>query len=423
MQTRRRLGYKMPKLATPLTDTAVRNAKPKDKTYTLGDGDGMYLEITPNGSKFWRMAYRQANGKPNRLTFGKYPEVTLAEARIKRLAARKLLDQGTDPARAKREEKHSKAAAALHTFEAVARAWLAKTAADRATSTQDKNTAWLERNVFPSIGTLPISTIKPKDVLGALRLIEARGAIESAHKIKQLCGQVFRFAVASGLTDRDVTVDLRGALSAVPEAHYAAITEPKQAGELLRSIYAYSGHPYAVAALKLAPLVFVRPGELRTAEWSEIDLDAAEWRIPGSKMKMGQDHIVPLATQAVELLRGLHAMTGHSKFVFPSVRTGARCMSENTINAALRSMGYSKEMMTGHGFRAMARTIMDEVLGERVDLIEHQLAHAVKDPNGRAYNRTAHLPARRLVMQRWADYLDTIKLGNNTVTGNFGKAA
>jgi len=411
----------MPKLATPLTDTAVRNGKPKDKTYTLGDGDGMYLEITPNGSKFWRMAYRQENGKPNRLTFGKYPEVTLAEARNKRLAARKLLDQGTDPARAKREEKQSKAIAAVHTFEAVARAWLIKTAADRASSTQDKNTAWLERNIFPSIGALPISTIKPKDVLAALRLIEARGAIESAHKIKQLCGQVFRFAVACGLAERDVTVDLRGALSAVPEAHYAAITEPKQAGELLRSIHAYSGHPYAVAALRLAPLVFVRPGELRTAEWTEIDLDAEEWRIPGSKMKMGQDHIVPLATQAVELLRGLHAMTGHGKFIFPSVRTGARCMSENTINAALRGMGYSKDVMTGHGFRAMARTIMDEVLGERVDLIEHQLAHAVKDPNGRAYNRTAHLPARRLMMQRWADYLDAIKQGSNVVTGNFNK--
>lgn len=400
----------MPKLATPLSDTAVRNAKPKDKTYTLGDGDGMYLEVMPNGSRFWRMAYRQTNGKTNRLTFGKYPEVTLAEARARRLAARKLLDQGIDPARAKREEKQSKAVAATHTFEAVARAWLGKTAADRASSTQDKNTAWLERNIFPTIGALPISTIKPKDVLAALHVIEARGAIESAHKIKQLCGQVFRFAVASGLAERDVTTDLRGALSAVPQAHYAAITEPKKAGELLRSIHAYSGHPYAVAALKLAPLVFVRPGELRTAEWCEMDLDAAEWRIPGSKMKMGQDHIVPLATQAVELLWTVHAMTGHGKFVFPSVRTGARCMSENTINAALRGMGFSKAVMTGHGFRAMARTIMDEELGERVDLIEHQLAHAVKDPNGRAYNRTAHLPARRSMMQRWADYLDKVRL-------------
>jgi integrase len=402
----------MPKLCAPLTDTAIRNAKPRDKTYTLGDGEGMYLEVMPNGTRFWRMAYRQANGKKNRLTFGKYPEVSLAEARDKRLAARKQLAQGVDPGRTKREEKQAREKAALNTFEAVARAWLARTAAERAASTQEKNTAWLERNIFPAIGALPISTIKPWDVLSALRVIEKRGAIESAHKIKQLCGQVFRFAVASGLADRDMTVDLRGALSAVPEAHYAAITDPKEAAELLRAIDAYNGHAYAVAALKLAPLVFVRPGELRSAEWSEIDLDAAEWRIPGSKMKMGQDHIVPLATQAVTLLRELYAMTGHGRFVFPSVRTSTRCMSENTVNAALRGMGYGKEVMTGHGFRAMARTIMDEVLGERVDLIEHQLAHAVKDPNGRAYNRTAHLPARRLMMQRWADYIDEIKQRN-----------
>jgi integrase len=408
----------MPKLCTPLTDTSIRNAKPREKTYTLGDGEGMYLEVMPNGTRFWRMAYRQPNGKKNRLTFGKYPEVSLAEARDKRLAARKLMAQGIDPGMARREEKHAKEKAALNTFEAVARAWLARTAADRAASTQEKNTAWLERNIFPVIGALPISTIKPWDVLSALRVIEKRGAIESAHKIKQLCGQVFRFAVASGLADRDMTVDLRGALSAVPEAHYAAITDPKEAAELLRAIDAYDGHAYAIAALKLAPLVFVRPGELRTAEWSEIDLNAAEWRIPGSKMKMGQDHIVPLATQAVALLKDLHEMTGHGKFVFPSVRTGERCMSENTINAALRSMGYSKDRMTGHGFRAMARTIMDEVLGERVDLIEHQLAHAVKDPNGRAYNRTAHLPARRLMMQRWADYLDAIKQGDARILGD-----
>jgi integrase len=406
----------MPKLCAPLTDTAIRNAKPRDKTYTLGDGEGMYLEVAPNGTRFWRMSYRQPNGKNNRLTFGKYPEVSLAEARDKRLAARKQLAQGIDPGRTKREEKQAKEKAALNTFEAVARAWLERTAADQAASTQEKNTAWLERNIFPAIGALPISTIKPWDVLSALRVIEKRGAIESAHKIKQLCGQVFRFAVASGLADRDMTVDLRGALSAVPEAHYAAITDPKEAAQLLRAIDAYNGHAYAVAALKLAPLVFVRPGELRAAEWSEIDLEAAEWRIPGSKMKMGQDHIVPLATQAVAVLRDLYAMTGHGKFVFPSVRTGERCMSENTVNAALRGMGYGKDVMTGHGFRAMARTIMDEVLGERVDLIEHQLAHAVKDPNGRAYNRTTHLPARRLMMQRWADYLDAIKQDNAVVS-------
>jgi integrase len=191
----------------------------------------------------------------------------------------------------------------------------------------------------------------------------------------------------------------------------------------MRSIHGYAGHPYTIAALKLSPLLFVRPGELRAAEWAEINLEAAEWRIPGSKMKMKTDHLVPLSTQAVELLRAVHALSGHGRYVFPSIRTGARCMSENTVNAALRGMGYSKDVMTAHGFRAMARTILDEVLGERVDLIEHQLAHAVKDSNGRAYNRTAHLPARRLMMQRWADYLDTIRQGGNVVVANFGKAA
>lgn len=256
---------------------------------------------------------------------------------------------------------------------------------------------------------MPISSIKPTDVLKALQKIEARGAVESAHKIKQLCGQVFRFGVASGLAERDVTVDLRDALSAVPQAHYASITKPKEVGALLRAIYTYGGHPYCVAALRLAPVVFQRPGELRSMEWAELDLDAAEWRIPGDKMKMRNDHIVPLARQAVDLLQNVRLISGHGKYVFPSIRTDERCMSENTINAALRSMGYTKEMMTGHGFRAMARTIMDEILEERVDLIEHQLAHAVKDPNGRAYNRTAHLPARHKMMQRWADYLDGLR--------------
>jgi integrase len=413
----------MPKLAKPLTDTQVKNAKPKDKVYTLADGGGMYLEVAPTGSKIWRMAFRQENGKTNRLTFGPYPEVSLLKAREKRSTAREHLVDGVDPAKLKREEKHAKLVAASNTFESVARTWLEKTSVTRAATTQVKLTNWLEHDVYPYIGSMPISAIKAKDVLATVQKMEARGAIESAHKVKQLCGQVFRFGVANGLVERDVTTDLKGALSAVPEAHYAAITEPKEAGALMRSIFAYTGHPYAVAALKLSPLVFVRPGELRSAEWSEIDLDAAEWRIPGTKMKMQRDHLVPLSKQAVELLRSVHAMSGHGKYVFPSIRTGERCMSENTINAALRSMGYDKATMTAHGFRAMARTIMDEVLGERVDLIEHQLAHAVKDPNGRAYNRTAHLPARREMMQRWADYLDMLRQGGNVIAGSFGKAA
>nr|WP_233410404.1 site-specific integrase [Rugamonas sp. CCM 8940] len=228
---------------------------------------------------------------------------------------------------------------------------------------------WLSNNVFPFIGKKPISAITPRDVLSALQKIEDRGVIDSAHRVKQICGQVFRFAVASGFASRDVTVDLKGALAVPKKGHFADITEPKQVGALLRSIHGYSGHPYAIAALKLSPLVFVRPGELRAAEWAEINLEAAEWRISGQKMKMDNDHIVPLSTQAVEILRSVLPLSGHTKFVFPSIRTTDRCMSENTVNAALRGLGYSKEMMTAQGFRAMARTIMAEVLGERVDLI------------------------------------------------------
>jgi integrase len=395
-----------------LTDTGIRQVKHSgapagDK---LSDGGGMYLLVTAT-AKCWRMNYR-FDGKQKTLALGIYPAVSLAQAREPREDARKLLAAvpPIDPSRAKREEKLNRAAAAAQTLEVVARQWLAKTAADRAANTQHKVTVALENNIFPYLGKSPISTISPLDVLAAIQKMEARGAIDTAHRVKQICGQVFRYAVAAGLVERDVTADLKGALSAVPRSHFAAITEPKQAGALMRAIFDYNGFPAAVAALKLAPLVFVRPGELRTAEWSEIDLDAAEWRLPASKMKMKVEHLVPLSVQAVEILRTLQPITGEGKYVFPSLRSKA-CMSENTINAALRGMGYGKEVMTGHGFRAMARTIMDEVLGERVDLIEHQLAHAVKDPNGRAYNRTAHLPARRKMMQRWADYLDKLRTG------------
>lgn len=405
----------MSRTVLPLSPIQIKNAKPKEKPYKLADGGGLYLEVMPTGSKLWRMKFRQATGKESRLAFGSYPEVTLLQARKKRDEARQLKAGGTDPGQFKRDDKRAKAVAAAHTFECVAWTWLEKTAATRATTTQEKVTNWLKRDVFPFIGHMPVATIKSIDVLTAVQKMEARGAVDSAHSVKRLCGQVLRYGVATGLVERDVTVDLKGALSVVPQIHYAAITEPKQAGDLMRSIFAYTGHPYAVAALKLSPLVFVRPGELRSAEWVEIDLDAAEWRIPGSKMKMKVDHLVPLSAQAVEILRSVHAMTGLGKYVFPSIRTGERCMSENTINAALRGMGYAKEKMTAHGFRAMARTIMDEVLGERVDLIEHQLAHAVKDPNGRAYNRTAHLPARREMMQRWSDYLDTLRNGADVV--------
>jgi len=400
-----------------LADTFVRQVKHSGKTggdkHT--DGGGMYLLVKPGG-KYWRMDYAHA-GKRKTLALGIYPEVTLAKARQRREKARELLADNIDPGVAKREEKQAQADAAANTFEAVARVWLKKTEAKRAEVTQSRVTTLLEKDVFPFLGNLPISTIKPRDVLEkAVRKIEARGSIDTAHRAKQICGQIFRYAVAVGMAERDVTADLRGALATIPESHFAAITEPKQAGELMRAIFEYTGHPCTVAALKLTPLVFVRPGELRTAEWSEIDLENAEWRIPGSKMKMKVDHLVPLSRQALQLLLSVQPITGHGRYVFPSLRTGERPMSENTINAALRGMGYSKEVHTAHGFRAMARTIMDEVMGERVDLIEHQLAHAVKDPNGRAYNRTAHLPARREMMQRWANYLDKLRIGADVIT-------
>lgn len=398
-----------------LTDTAVRNAKPTGRAAgdKLSDSDGMYLLIrnTSDGiGKYWRMDYR-VDGKRKTLALGTYPAVSLAKARRRRDEAREQIADGIDPGTVKREKKKARALAASQTFEVVANEWLAKTAVRRATNTHEKVTGWLVHDVFPEIGKTPISEIGPRDVLAAVQIMEKRGAIGSAHRVKQICGQIFRYAVASGLAERDVTADLRGALAAVPKSNYAAITDPVQAGALLRAIDGYGGHPYARAALKLSPILFVRPGELRSAEWSEFDLEGAEWRIPGAKMKMGIDHIVPLPKQAVDVLLALKGITGRGRFVFPSIRTKDRCMSENTINACLRSMGYSKDMMTAHGFRAMARTILDEVLGERVDLIEHQLAHAVKDPNGRAYNRTAHLPARRAMMQRWADYLDKLRVG------------
>ena len=400
-----------------LNDTFIKNStkysgKPSGDKHT--DGGGMYLLVTAAG-RYWRMNYRFA-GKRKTLALGVYPAVSLAEARKRRDKAREQLARDIDPSAAKREERQTKADLAANTFELVARTWLAKTAVKRKAVTQERITTLLEHDVFPFIGGMPIHTIGTRDVLDkAVRKIEARGSIDTAHRAKQICGQIFRYAVAVGLAERDVTADLRGALADIPKSHFSAITEPKQAGELMRSIFGYAGHPVTVAALKLTPLVFVRPGELRTAEWAEIDLEAAEWRIPASKMKMKIDHIVPLSTQAMEILRSVHSISGHGRYVFPSLRTGERPMSDNTINAALRGLGYSKEVHTAHGFRAMARTIMDEVLGERVDFIEHQLAHTVKDPNGRAYNRTAHLPARKEMMQRWADYLGKLRVGADVI--------
>lgn len=396
----------------PLSDSFVKNTKHMGSStgekYT--DGSGMYLLVKASG-KYWRFDYRFL-GKRKTLALGVYPAVGVAMARKRRDKARELLAEGVDPGEVKQEEKRVASIAAANTFEVVAREWLGLTEGDRKESTHNKIKAWLVHDVFPYLGTKPIGSVRSRDVLDALRHMEARGALESVQRVKQVCGQVFRYAARTDRADRDVTQDLRGAFKKHKAKNYPAVTSPKEAANLLRLIYSYEGHPLTVFALKLLPMIFVRPGELRHAEWAEFNLDAAEWCIPAVKMKMGVQHLVPLSTQAVVLLRDVHKISGHGKYVFPSVRTGARPMSENTINAALRGLGIEQDVHTAHGFRAMARTIMAEVLHQRIDLIEHQLSHAVKDPNGRAYDRTSFLPERRVIMQLWSDYLDQIRTGS-----------
>jgi integrase len=394
----------------PLTDVTVRNAKPGEKPVRLFDGHGLYLEVSPAGGKLWRLKYR-FHGRENRLSFGQYPEIGLRDARERRDAARKLLARGIDPSAARKAEK----AVQAETFEPVAREWLSKQAGRWAARHVNEITRRLAKDVFPWLGTRPIAEIKAPELLAVLRRIEARGTIETAHRAHQNCGQIFRYALATGRVERDIAADLRGALAVVKVEHHSAITDPKEIGGLLRAIDGYQGSLAARCALKLAPLTFVRPGELRKAEWSEIDLDRAEWNIAAGRMKTREPHLVPLSAQSVAVLRELLPVTGGGRYVFPSLHTPTRPMSENTVNAALRRLGYDKTEMTGHGFRAAARTILDEVLGERPDLIEHQLAHAVRDPLGRAYNRTTHLPERRRMMQRWADFLDSLKNGAEVV--------
>jgi integrase len=404
----------------PLTDVTIRNAKVRDKQYKLADTGGLYLLVMPNGGKYWRVKYRY-EGKEKTLSLGIYPEIPLRGyfleegnpdswingARDMLEKARKLLAQGIDPAGQKKAQKQAQTATE-NSFEVVAREWFGKHKPTWAPGHADTIIARLERDVFPWLGQQPISEITAPDVLKVLRRVESRGAIETAHRIKTVCGQVFRYAVATGRADRDPAADLKGALPPAKEKHRAAITEPNKFADLLRAIDSYEGSFVVKCALQIQALTFVRPGELRHAEWSEIDLDAAQWNIPAEKMKLKEPHIVPLSVQAVNILKELEPLTRKSRYVFPNGRTLLRPLSENGVLAALGTMNY-KNKMTGHGFRAAARTILDEVLQQRVDLIEHQLAHAVKDPNGRAYNRTAHLPARRVMMQHWADYLDGLK--------------
>jgi len=389
-----------------LTDTKVRSLKGKEKQYKVADGRGLFLVISPTGSKYWRFRYRFVDREKS-LAIGIYPDVSLAEARDKAHEARKMLANDIDPGADKQNKKRERRLAAANTFETIAREWFQKNSAKWVDSHGGRVMNRLEKDVFPYVGSRPITELSAPELLTVLQRIESRGAIETAHRTHQNFGQIFRYAIATGYAQNDPSPHLRGALKPIQQKHHASIVEPKKIGELLRAINAYEGFFVTKCALRFAPLVFVRPGELRQAEWSEINLEAAEWRIPASKMKMREQHIVPLAKQAIAILQELHMLTGRGKYVFPSIRTSKRPMSENTVLGALRRLGYTTNEMTGHGFRSMASTLLNEQ-GWNRDAIERQLAHAERNNIRAAYNYAEYLSERRKMMQHWADYLDEL---------------
>jgi integrase len=390
-----------------LSNTQIQKAKPKAKSYRLYDERGLYLEVSPAGGKHWRLKYR-FGGKEKRLALGSYPDVGLKAAREARDNARAVLANDQDPGQHKQTLKAQKMLIAGDSFEGIARDWHQGRSRVWSESHASNIMGRLERDVFPWLGNRPISEITVPELLKVLRRIEDRGAHETAHRVLGNCGEIFRYAVQSGKAERNIVSDLKGALQPVQKTHLAAITDPKRVGELLRMIDGYQGTLPVKCALRLAPLVFVRPGELRAAEWDAIDLKKAEWRFVVSKTQT--EHTVPLATQAIKILEELQPLTGNSRYLFPGQRSEHRPMSNNAVLSAFRRMEISKDEMSGHGFRAMARTILDEELGFRPEIIEHQLAHRVKDPLGRAYNRTSHLGERKTMMQAWADYLDDLKV-------------
>lgn len=398
----------MPKRIAPLTDTKVRTTKPTEKPQKLFDGGGLFLLVTPTGGRLWRFKYR-FGGSEKLLSIGTYPETSLAEARQRRDQASALLANGIDPSETKKAQKAA-GNQETETFEIIAREWYAKFSPSWATSHAKTTIRRLEFFIFPWLGARPVKTITAPELLAALRRIEAKGALETAHRVKQVCGQVFRYAIATGRAERDPSGDLRGAIPPASGKHMATITDPKEIAGLLRSIDDYRGGIVTRCALQLAPLVFVRPGELRQAEWSEFNLETAEWRIPAEKMKAGAVHIVPLSRQALDILREIHPLTGHGRYVFPSPRTDSRPMSSNAILSALRRMGYAKDEMSGHGFRSMASTLLNEQ-GWNRDAIERQLAHAERNSVRAAYNYAEFMPERKKMMQAWADYLEGIKSG------------
>jgi integrase len=398
-----------------LTDAAIRKAKPSASAQKLTDGGGMYLLLKPDGGRYWRLDYRFAN-KRKTLALGVYPTVTLADARLRRDEARRKIANNIDPGAERKEAKTVRAVARVaadNTFASVARAWMERQ--DIAEVTANKNKWILEGFLFPELGEQAIAGITSRMLLDALRKIEASGKLETARRAKVKVGQVFRYAVIEGLVDTDPTAALKGALKAPKQKHHAAITDPARIGALLRAIDGYSGQFATLKALQLAPLVFVRPGELRAAEWAEFDLDEGMWRIPPARMKMKAPHLVPLSSQAINVLRDLQALSGEGRFVFPGLRSSLRPMSENTINAALRGLGYSGDEMTGHGFRSMAATRLNE-MGWNADAIERQLAHAETNKVREAYTHAAqYLDVRKRMMQAWADYLDGLRVGGQIV--------
>lgn len=396
-----------------LTVKAIELAKPKAKPYKLADGQGLYLEIMPHGAKYWRLKYRVA-GKEKRIAFGVYPEIRPQEAREKAMEARAQVREGIDPSAKKQADRQAAILSGANTFEVVAREWMEGRKSHVEPAQYVKTLARMENDVFPWIGKRSIAELSAPDILAILRRIDRRGARYTAHRVRSEVSRVFRFAISTGKAKTDPAQALIGAIPPAVEKHMPAITDPLQVGEMLRAFDAFSGTFPVQCALKLAPLLFVRPGELRNAEWSAIDLDKGEWRYRVSKTKT--DHLVPLARQAVAILRELHALTGSGRYVFPGARTASRPMSDAAINAALRRLGYdTRTEITGHGFRAMARTILHEELHQKPEVIEHQLAHSVPDALGTAYNRTKFIKERRIMMQAWADYLDRVKLGADVI--------
>ena len=392
-----------------LTVKQISAAKPAKKQYKLPRERGLYLLVYPNGVKGWRHSITN-KGRETTLSYGNYPDVSLKLARQKRDETRLQLAQGIDPVARKRAEKQARE----NTFEAVAREWLnAGCPPNKNNKPVEQSTIYqltrrLENHVFPRHGRVPIRDITVPELHQTLRRIVIQGNVKTAHCVRSVCGRVFRYAIATGRAERDTAADLKDALPSADTKSFAAITEPAEIGELLRAIDSYSGQPSTREALRLAPYVFVRPSELRWAEWAEVDLDASEWTIPAARMKMSRDHWVPLSNQAVAILRDLHRITGRRRLVFPGIRSAERPISENTLNGALRRLDYTSEQMTSHGFRTLASTRLNE-LGFDPDVIESQLAHVDRNAVRRIYNRAEYADKRRTMMQSWADYLDGLK--------------